>query len=139
MSEEISQNKRITLQQKEQIANFMQENHSFLMGKFGSVEGRMSKDRKWKEITDHLNKIGPQKDLNKWKKCWADMKSEVKKKLQLQRQNRNQTGAAPIHIFFSPLEERILSIVGEQLMDGDSDVIEIGFDSQKSDGKLKFD
>lgn len=123
-------------QQKLAMVDFMQENHTFLVGKFSGYEGHANKDSKWKYIANHLNSIGPQKDVAKWKKCWTDMKSEVKKKLQIQRENHNQTGAAPINIVFSDLEERIISIVGKKLLDGDSDVSEIGFGSQKDDGKL---
>lgn len=99
MSQETTENKKVTAEQKQIIIDYMQENHIYLVGKFGGVEGRVNKDEKWKEITNILNALGPpKKDAAKWKKCWADMKSEVKKKLQLQRQNRNQTGAGPINI-----------------------------------------
>lgn len=60
------------------------------------------------------------------------MKNEVKKKYQLQRQNINQTGAAPIDISFSPLEERISAICNKQLLDGDENIREIGLSQPKS-------
>lgn len=60
-------------------------------------------------------------------KTWMDMKNEVKKKYKLKRQNMNQTGAGPIDVTFSELEERISAICGKQLLDGDEDVSEIGF------------
>lgn len=55
------------------------------------------------------------------------MKNDVKKKYQLQRKNYNKTGAAPIDITFSPLDERISAICNKQLLDGDDNIGEIGF------------
>lgn len=134
MSEKNSENKKVTQQQKVYIVDFMQENYSFLMGKFSSMDGRMKKNLKWHEFGEMLNKLGPPvKDIAKWKKTWADMKAETKKKFQSKRQNLNTSGAGPIDIAFSQLDEKIVQICGKQLLDGDSDVNEIGFDS-KVDG-----
>lgn len=139
MSEKSSENRKVTLQQKQAIVDFMQENYSFLMGKFSGMEGRMKKNLKWKEFGDVLNKLGPpMKDLAKWKKTWADLKSETKKKYQLKRQNLHTSGAGPIDIVFSQLDERIAQICGRQLMDGDAEINEIGFDSNDGEGESIF-
>lgn len=72
---------------------------------------------------------------------WLDMKNDVKKKYQLQRKNVNQTGASPIDLTFSPLEERISQICNKQLLDGDENIAEIGFSrpiEPKSVGEWKF-
>lgn len=63
------------------------------------------------------------------------MKNEVKKKYQAQRQNANQTGAGPIDIVFSDIDDRIISICQEDLLDGDKNVHEIGFSRSKSPSK----
>lgn len=128
--------KKLNIQQKESLVDFMQINYGFLFGKFSGVEGKSSKDEKWQEITEILNALGPGKNVEKWKKSWLGMKNEVKKKLQLKRQNENQTGAAPIDITFNALEERIIAIVGKQLMDGAETVSEIGFTSPQKTGML---
>lgn len=81
MSEKNSENKKVTPQQKQAIVDFMQENYTFLVGKFSGMEGRLKKSLKWQEFGDVLNKIRPPtKNVAKWKKTWADMKSETKKK-----------------------------------------------------------
>lgn len=141
MSEKNSENKKVTLQQKQAIVDFMQENFGFLMGKFPSADGRLKKSLKWQEFGDVLNKLGPPtKEVAKWKKTWADMKSETKKKFQLKRQNLHTSGAGPIDIVFSQLDERIVQICGKQLMDGDAEIIEIGFDSKDDgDGDIEVD
>lgn len=141
MSGKNSENKKVTLQQKQAIVDFMQENYGFLMGQFPSADGRMKKNLKWQEFSDVLNKLGPPtKDIGKWKKTWADMKSETKKKFQLKRQNLHTSGAGPIDIVFSQLDERIVQICGKPLMDGDADIIEIGFDSKDDgDGDIEVD
>lgn len=130
MSEKNSDNKKVTNQQKQAIVDFMQENYAVLMGKFTGMEGRLKKNQKWKEFGDVLNKLGPPtKELDKWKKTWTDMKSETKKKFKAKRQNLHTSGAGPIDIVFSQLDEKIVQICGKKAMDGDEDIEEIGFDS----------
>lgn len=129
--------RKITANQKQIMLDYMQENHTRLVGKFNNLEGRINKDSKWKEMCEILNSFGPPvKDAIKWKKCWTDMKSEVKKKLQVQRANLNQSGAGPIGVTFNEMDDRIISIVGKQLLDGDPSIDEIGFDPPNDDGEL---
>lgn len=129
MSDKNSENKKVTQQQKAAIVDFMQQNYSFLMGKFTNLEGRNRKNQKWEEFGDTLNQLGPPtKDLAKWKKTWFDMKAETKKKFQTKRQNLLTSGAGPIDVVFTPLDERIINICGKKTLDGDAEVDEIGFD-----------
>lgn len=129
MSEKNSENKKVTQQQKAAIVDFMQQNYSFLMGKFTNLEGRNRKNQKWEEFSDTLNQLGPPiKDLAKWKKTWSDMKTETKKKFQTKRQNLLTSGAGPTDVIFTPLDERIINICGKKTLDGDAEVNEIGFD-----------
>lgn len=65
-------------------------------------------------------------------KAWTDVKSDVKKKLQLKRQNLNMSGAGPINITITELDERVISICGKQLLDGDEGIPEIGFNTLNS-------
>lgn len=52
----------------------------------------------------------------------------VKEKVKLIRQHRNRTGGGPpTTLVLTPFEERIKSICGSALLDGDPDVGEIGF------------
>lgn len=58
---------------------------------------------------------------------------ETKKKMQKIRQSRNRTGGGPpCEIVLSEFEERIVAIVGEFSVDGDSALMEFGFDSSNS-------
>lgn len=59
------------------------------------------------------------------------MRTEVKKKYQIWRQNFNKTGAGPSTVTFSELEERISSICNKQLLDGDENISELGFSPAK--------
>ena len=55
---------------------------------------------------------------------------ETKKKVQQIRKYRNQTGGGPpCAIVLSEFDERIRSIIGETIADGDPALTEIGFDS----------
>lgn len=130
MSEAHGEAKKVTLLQKQAIVDFMQENYSFLMGQFSGLNTKIKKNQKWQEFADVLNKLGPPtKDLIKWKKTWADMKCETKKKHQLKRQNLHTSGAGPIDLTFTAMDDKIIGIVGMNSMDGDEDVDEVGFGS----------
>lgn len=66
MAEEV---KKITLQQKQCLIDFMDINYKFLFGKFSNVKGKASKEQKWKELCESLNMLGPpKKGVDKWKK-----------------------------------------------------------------------
>lgn len=125
--------KKVNYQQKESIVDYMQTNYSILHGRFTSAQGKLAKDNKWNELMELLNNLGPPiKKTEQWKKTWNDMRADVKKKLQLKRQNLNQSGAGPINIVFTELEDRIVSICGKQILDGDQNIPEIGFNFPKS-------
>lgn len=60
---------KITIDQKQLLVEFIEENFKFLCGKFSSSQGKNAKEKKWQEITVELNKIGPPtKEIEKWKK-----------------------------------------------------------------------
>lgn len=54
------------------------------------------------------------------------MRLNVKKKLTLIRQNRNRTGASPIDKTLSEFEEKLISICGINILDGNQRLDEIG-------------
>lgn len=126
-------NTKINSHQKITMVDFMQTNYQMLFGKFVGSKGKISKESKWIELGEILNALGPpEKNTEKWKRAWTDMKEGVKKKLQLKRQNINLTGAAPINLAFTEMEERIIAICNHQLLDGDSIIPEIGFKASTS-------
>lgn len=60
---------KVTQRQKDLLADLMSENYLILFGKFSGGDGKSVKSRKWIEITDRLNAIGPpSKDSVKWKR-----------------------------------------------------------------------
>ena len=46
----------------------MQTHAATLNGKFGALQGSLQKEKIWKSIVDDLNKVGPQKTIDQWKK-----------------------------------------------------------------------
>lgn len=53
---------------------------------------------------------------------------EAKKKVQKIRQHRNRTGGgSPCKVVLSEFEERIISIIGDEIADGNPALTEIGF------------
>lgn len=59
--------KKINNTQKQFLA--MEENVTFLFGKFSNENGKTAKDAKWADISEKLNSLGPpNKTKDKWKK-----------------------------------------------------------------------
>lgn len=65
----MAEKKKVSMKQKVALVDFMAVNYNFLFGKFGTAEGKTSKDERWKSIVDELNRLGPpHKDVDKWRK-----------------------------------------------------------------------
>lgn len=61
--------KRVNIQQKGALVDFMAQNEVFLFGKFNTTKGTGAKSAKWNEIVEVLNSLGPpSKGVEKWKK-----------------------------------------------------------------------
>lgn len=68
-AQEKPKNVKVSQRQKEALIDFMGANFSVLFGKFSSSSGKIVKDKKWNEITNQLNLLGPPtKDIEKWKR-----------------------------------------------------------------------
>lgn len=67
------------------------------------------------------------------------MKGEAKKKLKLIRQNRNRTGSSPNNVELTTIEDRIVSICGVSVLDGDENLDELGFTPKKTQSKFPLD
>lgn len=67
--EKLQERKRISDAQKEYVADFMEKNYNFLYGKFKGCDGNKKKTKKWNELVEELNKIGPaKKTLEQWQR-----------------------------------------------------------------------
>ncbi|XP_073843952.1 uncharacterized protein [Musca autumnalis] len=87
------------------------------------MHGKESARRKWLEITEELNKIpGAVKSSDQWQTVWRDLKSKTSTKFKTLKRERNATGNKPLTKgLLTPIEERVVGIVGLEYMMGNED------------------
>ncbi|KPI98044.1 hypothetical protein RR46_11165 [Papilio xuthus] len=99
------------------------ERHGDLSKPECGLQGRHRSTLLWEELAHTLNSIrgGVNKSPDKWKKVWADWKSKTKKKtLMICRQKNGGTN----RVVLTPMEERLMAMVGELTVQDLSDVEE---------------
>lgn len=121
---------KVTKEQKDIIVDFMVNNNTFLVGPFVGEDGVGAINRKWKELSDLLHSCGdqhPKKSLDGWKQTWRDMKKSAKTKYAAIKKCRNTTGSGPSGQTLTPLEDKIIGIIGKETLDGIEGIEELGF------------
>ncbi|KAJ8735308.1 hypothetical protein PYW07_006928 [Mythimna separata] len=71
---------RVTPEQSSILCNFFEENPEIVRGYKRSPKCLDKVQNKWKNITPHLNAVGPPRDHRAWAKYLCDMKAKLKRK-----------------------------------------------------------
>ncbi|XP_046389923.1 uncharacterized protein LOC124158717 [Ischnura elegans] len=110
------------------LIKFMEENKEFARGGFVGPTGRIKNNQMWEQLSDQLNAdgSGPTKPAHKWQKTWADLKCYIKKKYSKAKQHAIGTGGGPPCSQLNALEERVLSLMTVEAVEGDSSLEEAG-------------
>lgn len=74
-------NAYVTSLQKEKLVDYITSNYGVLYGNDRSADSRATKDGLWNNITTELNKIGAQKDVAGWKRCYTSLKCSTNRKV----------------------------------------------------------
>ncbi|XP_046403063.1 YLP motif-containing protein 1-like [Ischnura elegans] len=105
--------RRATTKQLFYLAHYMAEHKDFSGGRLLTAQGKAVCDRHWGALTKVLNKLpGPQKDISEWKKCWTDLKCNVRG-----RAAKAKIGPMPtrVHTAFQDLPDldiEVLEVIG---------------------------
>ncbi|XP_075149071.1 uncharacterized protein LOC142223084 [Haematobia irritans] len=133
---EVKKNQRISKQQKQTLVEYMANHLEFARGQFGSMHANSSNKEQWETLRNTLNSLGgSHKTIEQWKKCWIDLKSGVKSIMSKRRMFMNQTGGGSFHDAprdLNHLEEKILSIITIDAVDGDGRTPESGLYTDES-------
>ncbi|XP_026725056.1 uncharacterized protein LOC113491998 isoform X3 [Trichoplusia ni] len=131
---------RASPEQFSAILEFM-ESHGDISWPQQGPQGRIKADRLWHELVQSLNSMGGGvvKPLDKWKKVWADWKTKTKKKALTMRREASGTGGGPSsRLTLTPLEDRVLGIMGLTAVVGQPGIDERGFDVSSVFGLCLF-
>ncbi|XP_037813765.1 uncharacterized protein LOC119604930 [Lucilia sericata] len=124
MSKKKTRGPRATAAQHAALLSFLENEKGLAEGKFAALHGKEMARKKWEDLANEINKIpGAFKSADQWQIVWRDMKSKASSKFKILRRERAKTGNKPLsEDFLSPLEERIVGIVGWEYMMGNESV-----------------
>ncbi|KAJ8912720.1 hypothetical protein NQ315_012274, partial [Exocentrus adspersus] len=99
----------------EVLIEYMENHKDFACGRVTAINARETYKKRWTELCTKLNSLGHGvRPVEKWQKCWADYKSNLKKKAALIRNAREQTGGGPeLEDKLNNLELRVLQVMGQ--------------------------
>ncbi|KAM3966290.1 uncharacterized protein ACR2FA_012591 [Aphomia sociella] len=119
------------------MVDFMERNGD-LSKPTGGPRGRQWCIKKWKELTAKLNSdgTGDSKSEEKWRKVWADMKNNTKKKsAKLNRSMRGTGGGPALKICLTDLEQRVMALIGIEAATGMGSIPEIGLPQEEVEAR----
>ncbi|XP_025198804.1 uncharacterized protein LOC112599981 [Melanaphis sacchari] len=119
--------KSVSAEQKIALVEFMEAHPELQKGKFSPNFTHKQANYLWNDISLELNTmIGANKNAEKWRKCWIDMKSNTKTKNVQLKKSQMKTGGGETNNLFSlePLDKKISSIIGDVSIFGQSQTAE---------------
>nr|CAI5833482.1 unnamed protein product [Callosobruchus analis] len=119
---------RVTPQHWEVLMAVAQKHPNLITGKFNGAQGKVEGYSLWKSVITQLNALGlGEKSESEWRRAVTDWKCKVKAKAAKLRQTSSKTGGGPATaIALSPLEEKLIGIMGTRGFEGDEGIIELG-------------
>lgn len=91
------------------------ERFGIISSKFSDCVTNGEKDKAWRGVVTAVNSVGKtERTVSEIKKKWEDMKSRTKKRANEVKKDRNGTGGGEPQVkLLSPMESRILSLIGD--------------------------
>lgn len=127
--------KHITPLQQELLVEAMEVDRELFTKRSNTVQGKETYRKKWEKLTEHLNSVeaGARKTTVEWQKAWVTLKGNVKSKASAVASHARGTGGGPPGKKLTELEERIVSLLGDDLVCG-LPINEAGFGPVYDDG-----
>ncbi|CAH0731055.1 unnamed protein product, partial [Brenthis ino] len=115
---------RVSNDQLEELLEFLSEHPTLAKGVGLGARSKEAVDKQWDSLATKLNShgSGSSKSGQRWKKYWADIKHKSKARLAKWRRDALGTGGGPCsQDDLSEVDKKILSIIGEQAVFGDTE------------------
>lgn len=109
----------------------MESSLDFARNQFEVMDGNNTKERKWNELTSHLNSLGgAEKTADQWKKYWVDFQSNAKERIAAHQNRQNESGVNGTKKLkaLCDLDVRVAAIMNLAAIDGDQSTQEGGLD-----------
>ncbi|XP_065218347.1 uncharacterized protein LOC135844150 [Planococcus citri] len=119
--------------QKEYLVQYILDHPELKSNKFSNSFTYAKKKSMWDNLTIKLNKRGPEKNAKEWEKYWMDQRSKSKNDEAIRRKrNRMTGGGSPPTDCPSPTRQKILEIIGGDVVIEGEDVTEYGVNRSQS-------
>ncbi|KAM4593994.1 nuclear apoptosis-inducing factor 1-like [Odontesthes bonariensis] len=111
-----------------------------LLGKFDNMGVTAeNKKRGWARVAQSVSSVGGfSRDAEAVKKKWADIKSLAKKKGAERAREQGKTGGGVCTIHLDPIEEKIVSIIGERSVTGEEGGLDTGAATDNNEDSVVF-
>ncbi|CAH1106695.1 unnamed protein product [Psylliodes chrysocephalus] len=105
------------------LVDFIEQHPEMVTHKFVGINGRENFNKLWEELTTLLNSTGfGSKDCKKWQEVFGKWKSKIKIKAQEIQCGIKKTGGGGPLPQLTPIEERLIGIIGWKIVTGDRNV-----------------
>ncbi|XP_046384987.1 uncharacterized protein LOC124155316 [Ischnura elegans] len=104
---------RASSRQLDILVEFMAQHREFASGRFLSANGKVANEEMWRRVADILNELpGPSKAGSDWRKCWTDLKCNVRGRASKAKAARGATGNNTTMVDLSQMDVKVLNIIG---------------------------
>ncbi|KAJ8913401.1 hypothetical protein NQ315_008794 [Exocentrus adspersus] len=119
---------RVTTSYWEAFLEAAEINPLLITNKFNGIQGKATGNDIWKSVAQKLNGLGyGVKTVQEWRRAVTDWKCKVKSKASKLRAAAVQTGGGSTETPpLTPLEEKLLALMGTKCIEGDKAVQELG-------------
>ncbi|KAJ8913912.1 hypothetical protein NQ315_005709 [Exocentrus adspersus] len=119
---------RVTSQHWEEFLSVAERHPALITSKFNGAQGKAKGNALWTSVATKLNSLGfGEKCVAEWRRAVTDWKSKTKAKASRLRLSSSQTGGGPVDATpLTPLENKLLLLMGKKGFEGDEGVKEMG-------------
>ncbi|XP_045784523.1 uncharacterized protein LOC123880439 isoform X1 [Maniola jurtina] len=114
--------RKVSVRQYELLVEFAETHRDIAMGRYaGGPLGNQAARQAWQTLALQLNAVGEgvSKSAEQWRRYWIELKAKIKNKAADSRRMARGTGGGPNRLLpLTPIEERILSIIGKVAVQG---------------------
>ncbi|XP_063043018.1 myb-related transcription factor, partner of profilin-like [Engraulis encrasicolus] len=117
----MARNPTFTPQELNVLVDEVEKRREVIFSKFKSTVTNADKNRAWEEVADRVNAVGLgyKRKAELVRKKWRDYSSNTKVKAAALRREQQRTGGGPPSAEgLSPLEERVLGVLGAEALEG---------------------
>ncbi|XP_050299961.1 uncharacterized protein LOC126738599 isoform X2 [Anthonomus grandis grandis] len=123
---------RVRAEHWQMLLELCEANPELITNKFNGPDGKTKGHALWQNVAHKLNSLGfGEKTKDEWRRALTDWKCKTKAKAAKIKLEINRTGGgAANYIPLSEIENRLLALMGSKAIEGDVNIVELGFGNE---------